>query len=861
MKILELVLENFEGVLVAMHTNYIKLDLRSSKNNICLITGPNGHGKTVLLSQLNPFATLGTLDERDALPLIIKDKTGHKKIIILDDGNEYEIDHYYTPSKTSHTVKSYIKKNGDELNPNGNVTSFKEMVKIELDMDQDYMKLIRLGNNVINMIDLKSAERKTFMSKRLEEVNVFLLHFKKINSELNALKTMISMVMDKIKKTEIEDYDEAKDELKTRKEELVAIESAIISISDSIGKTSYQLSQIPTDIVETMRDAEKKLNKLIKGSDGSFETLESLKSKEKSLETSVISGREKKKSLTENLGIYLESIDEKRNEIDSIKVKINHIMSESDLEGLKGLIQTLEIQIKNDEGRYDKLGEIGYTKKDVEDVLSFLKEKQEALNSTYEFGSEPIKRVVDLMMKGANVPAYIQDHLKKVIEDEEIESGRSLLNRILSQYKPTVPKGCPKDCSMIELWSTLNSLSSSVKDHDNIGREFYSYMSLAYTNIKNVMLSFSDKKELFERMPDHIKKGFRTEVIFNKIRSTEFIYDQKIFFDELAFITEYENFEEKKKTLDEKKKELKNLLKTSPITLLQVHLNEAEKSLEDYINKLAETKEEIRILEGNIRRDEATLEDVRYLMEIVEKKQELEDTYETSRKQVALKQELLETKFKEENILNSYKNEKVRLQNLISKLSHNLEQLKQYKKELSVYQKFYDDWVILKESLSSNTGIPLIFIDLYLKKAKAVVNALLDQIYGGKIFIEKFDIKDDSFTIPFNKEGKTIQDIRYASQGERSFFSIALSFAISFESMSRYNIMLLDELDSVLDESNRSHFIALIEKLRELINSEQIFCISHNNMFSMYPVDVISVINEKPEDHRMANFIELRYNE
>jgi len=860
MKILELVLENFEGVLVAMHTNYIKLDLRSSKNNICLITGPNGHGKTVLLSQLNPFATLGTLDERDALPLIIKEKTGHKKIIILDDGNEYEIDHFYTPSKTSHTVKSYIKKNGEELNPNGNVTSFKEMVKIELDMDQDYMKLIRLGNNVINMIDLKSAERKTFMSKRLEEVNVYLLHYKKINSELNALKTMISMVMDKIKKTEIEDFDDAKDELKTRKEELDAIESSIISISDSIGKTTYQLSQIPSDIVETMRDAEKKLNKLMKGSDGSFETLESLKLKEKTLETSIISGREKKKTLTENLGIYLESIDEKRNEIDSTKVKIDHIMSESDLEGLKGLIQTLEIQIKNEEGKYNKIEEINYTKKDVEEVLSFLKEKQEALNSTYEFGIEPIKRVVDLMMKGVNVPVYIQDHLKRVIEDEEIESGRSLLNRLLLQYNPTVPKGCPKSCSFIELWDTLNSLSSSVKDHDSIGREFYSYMSLAYTNIKNVMLSFSDKRDLFERMPDHIKTGFKTDVLFHKIRSTEFIYDQKIFFDELSFITEYENFKEMKETLEVKKKELKNLLKTSPITLLQVHLNEAEKSLEDYINKLAETKEEIRVLEGNIRRDEATLDDVKSLMEIVEKKQELEETYESSKKQVSLKQELLETKFKEENILNSYKNEKVRLQNLISKLSHNIEQLKQYRQELSVYQKFYDDWVVLKESLSSNTGIPLIFIDLYLKKAKAVVNALLDQIYGGKIFVEKFDIKDDSFTIPFNKEGKSIQDIRYASQGERSFFSIALSFAISFESMSRYNIMLLDELDSVLDESNRSHFIALIEKLRELIEAEQIFCISHNNMFSMYPVDVISVINKKPEDHRMANFIELKYN-
>ena len=79
MKICELILENFEGVNVAMHTPYIKLDLRNTKNKIFLITGPNGHGKTVLLSQLNPFATLGTLDERDALPLIMKDKKGYKK--------------------------------------------------------------------------------------------------------------------------------------------------------------------------------------------------------------------------------------------------------------------------------------------------------------------------------------------------------------------------------------------------------------------------------------------------------------------------------------------------------------------------------------------------------------------------------------------------------------------------------------------------------------------------------------------------------------------------------------------------------------------------------------------------------------
>lgn len=859
MKILELILENFEGVSVAMHTNYIRLDLRETKNKICLLTGPNGHGKTVLLSQLNPFATLGTLDERDSLPLILKDKPGHKKIIILDDGNEYEIDHFYTPNKNSHSVKSYIKKNGEELNPNGNVTSFKDVVKVELDMDQDYMKLIRLGNNVVNMIDLKSAERKTFMSKRLEEVNIYLLYYKKINSELNTLKTMISMVMDKIKKTDIEDYDEAKEILKTRNEELESIESAIISISDSIGKTTFQLSQIPLDAMEKMKDSEKKLNKLISRSNGELETLDSLKQQEISLQTSIITGREKKKTLQESLSMLLESIDEKRSEIDSTKTKINHILSESDIEGLKGLIQTLEIQVKNEEGKYDKYGEINYSKKDIEDILAFVKEKQEALNSTYEFGVEPIRKVVDLMLKGKNVTDYIQDHLKKVMEDEEIESGRSLISRLMNQFSGKIPKGCPNNCSLIDLWNMLNSLSNTVRDHDRPSKEFYSYMSLAHTNIKNIILSFSDKKDLFEKLPEYIRNEFKTDLLFSKIRATEYIYDQKLFFDELAFITEYENFIETKNKLKEKKKELDNLLKLSPIGILQLHLKESEKSLEEYLNKFAETKEEIRTIEGNVRKDEATLDDIKVLIELVEKKQDLEDIYYESKKQVELKQELTETKFKQDNMIQSYKNEKQRLQNLISTLSHNLEQLKEYKKELKVYQKFYDDWFVLKESLSSNTGIPLVFIDLYLKKAKSVVNALLDQIYNGNIFVENFDIGADSFTIPFNKEGKTISDIRYASQGEKSFFSIALSFAISFESMSRYNIMLLDELDSVLDESNRSNFIAILERLIEMINAEQIFVISHNNMFSMYPVDVISVINKKPEDHKMANYIELMY--
>ncbi len=860
MKILELILENFEGVYIAMHTNFVRLDLRESKHKICLITGPNGKGKTVLLSQLNPFSSLGTLDERDSLPLIRKDKNGHKKIVIFDRGNEYEIDHFYTPSKTSHTVKSYIKKNGEELNPNGNVTSFKEVVKVELDIEPDYMKLIRLGNNVVNLIDLKNAERKTFMSKRLEEVNVFLLYYKKINTELNTLKTLNAIVIDKLKKTNIEseeDFILAKEALVEKQKELEEIEADILAITDSISKTKYQLSEIPEDTKQKMKDAERKLEKLLKKSGNEFESLESLEKRYKAISENIIRNKERHKSLCNSVNVYIETIDRNRTESENTKAKIDHIVNESDLDGLMGLIESLKIRIKTDEGKYKKYGEIKYTKKDVEDVLSFFKEKQEVLSTTYEFGDEPIKKVISIMKKGESVSTYINEHLKKAIEEEEIKSGKALIRRLLSMYneKPA----CNKNCSLLALRSSLESISGINDSETKYNKEFFSYMNLAYTSIKAVMLSFSEKKNLFELMPDNIKEFSKIESLYDRIRACEWIYDREVFFEELAFMTEYENHLKDIETLEDKEKELKLLLKSSPLPVLESLYSDLKKSMKEYSEKIVDTNNEIRAISGVIKSDEVTLEELEILIEIVKQKDTIESIYYENKALLEKQADLLRQLQTEESMFANASFERKRLQQWIATNDHNLKQAKVYQKELKVYQKFFDDWSVLKESLSSNKGIPLIFIDLYLKKAKAIVNSLLDEIYGGNMYIDDFIISADSFNIPFIKDGKSISDIRYASQGEKSFFSIALSFAISFQSMSRYNIMLLDELDSVLDESNRSKFIAILEKLEDMIDSEQMFVISHNNMFSMYPVDVVSVINEINKYNKLSNYIELKY--
>jgi DNA repair exonuclease SbcCD ATPase subunit len=95
--------------------------------------------------------------------------------------------------------------------------------------------------------------------------------------------------------------------------------------------------------------------------------------------------------------------------------------------------------------------------------------------------------------------------------------------------------------------------------------------------------------------------------------------------------------------------------------------------------------------------------------------------------------------------------------------------------------------------------------------------------------------------MPYVKNGVQIEDVSSASQGEASFFNMAISSALRAMSMTRYNIGLFDEVDSMFDEMNRQRFIPVLEKQLELNNIHQAFVITHNQMFKQYPVDTINM--------------------
>ena len=229
------------------------------------------------------------------------------------------------------------------------------------------------------------------------------------------------------------------------------------------------------------------------------------------------------------------------------------------------------------------------------------------------------------------------------------------------------------------------------------------------------------------------------------------------------------------------------------------------------------------------------------------------ELYETFMKHEELELELVNLK-KDWNIFSSNSDEVKRLSIQLSQLKQeisfitkriedcriSLTQYKDLQKDLNTYSKIFDEMTLVKDSLSSTKGIPLRYVKNYLGNTEEITNELLDIAFNGRLFIDKFKITQTEFTIPFYNKGKLLDDVKYASQGETSFISIALAFALASQTMHEYNIMLLDEIDSTLDIKFKEKFLKILENQIERIDAEQCFFITHGNMFSSYPVDVVS---------------------
>lgn len=852
MFIKKLILENFEAISLAMDTSRIEIDFSTMENKICLFIGPNGSGKTTILSLMTPFATIGNLDVRDSGNLISDGLHGYKEIVILHHNDEYVIKHFYSPNKgKSHTVKSYIYKNGIDLNPNGNVTSFKEIVSTELRVELEYLKLIRLGDNVTSLIKLSETERKTFMSKLLEEIGVFLTFYKKVSSDHKQLNELIKITQSKMDRLGIVSEDDELASVALFEEKLRSIQKESEEAIEARGIAQHNISLI--DDTDTLKSRLKTLEKKATKMDAIIGAKESLKSTDPEFYKQKITDTEREIAITETmissyeitLKGYIQTRDNAELEKRDLQVTLNQeLQNDKELCKMEEEVSRLESQIESADKILSGIP-LAIDEKELSSFMVFLKNIDQTASTTYGFGKRPIRMIVDLLREGKSVQTFLQSHAFSGYDEDAVTIVYSRIAQMLPDlevYNEKSQNESCRGCQLQSLYMTLYNMVHVDRDESTkLTSEEIKYMELAWVNIQRILVSFGSYKDIILKLPDDYQGLFATSVILDHIYNLESVYDEKAFLDLLSLVKEKENQKDAVESLQKLNADIDRFSSFSQLPLVRKKLKTVDDTLQSAIKNWTDTKNEIETCTEHRNDLQRTLESLYEYYETFTSYQEIKDDINKLSDELESFTRNSEIERTATLKIQSCKLEIANYQNRIQESKTKIQMYQKYKKELSHYKKIYDEMLIVKRALSSKEGISLRYMIRYIGNTEEVTNELLDIAYGGKIRIDKFDISKDAFAIPFFNKGKRIADVKYASQGQLSFLSVALAFALSSQTLKDYNIMLLDEIDGPLDTSNREKFIQILENQIERIHAEQCFLITHNEMFSSYPVDILDL--------------------
>lgn len=882
MKILRLNLKNFAHIFSGLSKYEIDLDFRSTHKTINVIIGKMGSCKTVILGHLQPFSSFGSLDVRNQDEIILPEKDGRKILEVQDGDNYYTIKHTYLWKKDHHMVKSFIAKNGNELNPSGGVNSFKALVEVELGITPSFLVLTRLGSNVTNLIDMKAADRKSFMASMLSGAEIYSMLYKKLNEEMRTLNAQMALIVRKITSLSngnVEDlknqYHQTMDEIEDFTKEKESIQTSISEVEATIkvilnGRSieAYQAEMnLHKDESEKMKDLISEKENILRELKTSQKSVSDVAKEIGSIESQLKTNEEMKLSLNdswqkiqENLNKLIEQrmLNSNRDQVDSLRKSYMEVVDQ---------IDSMRQELRDFKCPYNS-GMISELMEQINTINILINELSDYDNDS----------VIQILQKGPDSLKYASRQIEH-LNLQKLKLQAKINNfKFLGSYTPDetlyVPPLCPtEDCPF---YKTHPAIIQSKYDQFKVEKEFQDIQIQInaidvnigrfseYTLIYNKL---SILKSLWSPAVNKLSElGVVRTTALTRVLST--LGDQ-VWYDhnKLMDILEKCKHRELYYTLTEKssalKAELTNLSRYDSKELEEVIENQQNQSksilntlhkLEDDNKKLKEQKESL---------DKMYLE----LSSIVEIEKEVE----------GMKNELVQ-------LVRAYNSMNESLQTIYDK-SHNLSDLKaslevtngrlqnlnaKFQKiqmtlnDISYAQKDYDALVDKQEALkyiveavSSNKGIPLVYIKLFLRDCKDTLNDLISDVFGDSIEVLDFIINENEFRIPYSINGSPVEDIAKASQGQKAIISLALSFALMRQAHSRWNIMLLDEMDGPLYKTDRSKFITILYKQLVAIDADQVFLISHNFTFEGNDVNVIMTTDEHVDKSSMLSVMHI----
>lgn len=876
MKILTMKLKNFSIIKSCMNRDQILIDFTRSKNIIQLFQGPSGSGKTGIVSCIHPFAYNALDVDRPNSDLIVDGVEGIKEIDYLDGPDLIYIKHIYEYKAGKRTVKSYFMLNEVEMNPNGNVTSFNDLVKLHFGITQKSMTLLRLGNNVKSLVGSSYTERKDYVSNLMSELSIFLQYHKKVSEDMRYYNSLLKNCVDKITRLHIDNEVEIEDRIEAKDRDIRLLNNDLAEANKKVGALKFNLEQ--NDYNKLLVD-QRNVEMLIAENNRTIDRYNNIIGRntvERTLEfiDKELTRKEIEKGTYENmLSMNLSKLNSLYKSKEDNEAKLGKVISKFNKKEIEDKLQELynvRNEMKTKQPMYD------YTEEELFQILTMAQDIYNNMKDIDGIDRTGLIEVINRRRTSGNPEHWIMNGIERFQKkisycENRIRTLQSLgTKRDEDTYIMYTPpeckiKECPykayyEDMNCEDTDSEMKDLQEQVRKH-KISLQLFDDMYKMNQKLGYILMLVRSNALLFNRgAKDMINQSKIFEYLLN---DKDFYSDVEVYFTEEIDIVhklkEYKNLNEDIKQFE---MELEIMKANSESVDM---LDEMIKAITDDIHhteiEVGEEKEVLLLLEKDI----SDLREMRLIREKYEEAVNNLQEVQTKVTQLTGEERNISNKLQElssikvelsremgniqaiENNINYYRKE-------IEDLRYRIIEFRKLQEEKEELESEYEKIKAIKRALSSKEGMPLLYQTVYLKDTTNLMNQLLDIAYNGELRVEPFVIDEKEFRIPFRRHGVVISDISAASQGETSMIVAALSFALIKQSLYKYNIIILDEIDGPLDESLRSRFLEIIESVSNLIDAEQVFVISHNNTYNNYPVDLICT-GETKLDFKSANVI------
>lgn len=859
-------LVDYGGIYNGMGLYEIEIDFTRCRNKIVLIKGDNGSGKSTIESALKPLP-----DDNSSF---ISGVSACKEIEYIDETNGivYSISYIHECKNQSRISKGYFKKilpNGNviDLNPSGNISSCKEMINEELELDANYITLTQLSSTKRGIADLRPAERKRYVNSILSSTDVYNTMYKTLSKKASTYKALMSSISSKI--DNVGNTVQLQEELKSIESKISETEKLMEQHNEVINKEKGMLLSIdPNNEISNRIETYTESTKTYSSKRDEFsKQLNKIYSTDPNLSTIVIN-----KEILDKLN---QDIIDTKYLIESTKERINNLIKEREQEAsrleeetakLKSInsgMNLIEVQrIKDDlTSRKEKIRERWG---DIVDLNTITHDEfmiaYEAIKQMIEILNQPIE-----LIPSDDIEIEYLDALRNIERlDNEIEDTAVFRNKIeMNEYKLDILEQRPSDCNNNSCPFIADALKAK-KVIDELMKQRKGFTTISELN---------KQKESYEQKLSNVERNKRlleiyntNRIILSKLQLNLDTYencvvslsrDRLMILPTLTGFIEYSNDLIEYKSIDKDlndiivkynalytQKDLINMI-TDSIDRLNTNINEdtvkinamneeitslTKKyndmcklciSLEDIFNlraSLNECEESLRILNEEIEKDRSNIDRIEKLNSDIEK----------------LNVNISELKSQLEP-----------LRKTAESLRYRITLSAEYSKEYEQYNMMYTKIETLKYYCSPTTGIQLLFANMYLNKIMDNANKILSRLFGGTFALLPLIITESEFRIPVAvRGGINHDDITSMSSAQISLISMIISISLLSQTSTKLNIIVGDEIDAPFDSENRREFMNILTQLMGLVNSSQCVLISHNSEISLNDCDVILLKNE-----------------